>query len=78
MELTFAFFAPFQATAGKYQLQHEKTQQALEKAQSDFDRLQEKSERAQNDTRRVSSSFLADRAPPPPLHALLLLCSFPA
>ena len=49
----FSLF-PLQASAGKYQLQQEKTQQALEKAQSDFDRLQEKFERAQNDTRRVS------------------------
>lgn len=43
-----------QAASGKYQLQQEKTQQALDKAQNDFDRLQEKFERAQNDTRRVS------------------------
>ena len=47
-----------QASAGKYQLQQEKTQQALDKAQSDFDRLQEKLERASNETRRVSPSIL--------------------
>ena len=47
-----------QSTAGKYQLQQEKAESALQKAQSDFDRLQAKFERAQNDTQRVRTEVL--------------------
>lgn len=66
-------YVNFQSSAGKYQLQNEKTQQALEKTQNEFDRLQEKFERAQNDTRRVSLWIIFKPFWPPwPLISLYL------